>query len=658
MVAAGGLRHLYTLTVFSSAFLLFMIQPMLAKMLLPKVGGAPSVWIVSMLFFQLMLLAGYAYAAFGNATLRPTTQAIIHVVLLITAIICFLPLSVPSSFNLAEHAPEWLVLGALLISVGLPYFALAAHNSLLQHWYYHRFGVPPYPLFAVSNAGSFAGLLGYPLMVEWLWPLSEQTLLWSAGFCLLACMVLSLAVAIPRGASKAPAATSSITSRTIGWVVLLGFIPSSLFLSTTLYLTSDIASFPLLWVAPLALYLLSFIIAFSPALKRMIELSHILHPLAVVCIVLSINLPESLSLLLSFVTFFIIAISCHGALARLKPEPEKLGTYYLWLSFGGTLGGLLGVVAPHLFNNVYEHFGVAMLSLAAVYSTARMAPRLWVMLLVLLIVTMGYHFWGGSKATILHQSRNFFGISRVIQNDTLHRFSHGTTNHGIQSRDPARKHEITSYYGPIQLLLKDAPASIYRKPFAVLGLGAGTLACTGKANQQLDFFEIDRDVIAIARNPKYFTYLRDCPPSVSVILGDGRLTLAEKEDARYNLLVIDAFSSDAIPVHLLTTEAMQLYVSKLAPKNAILAVHISNRHLHLEHLTAAAIRTAGWTPFLLKFTPADKDPLIYPSLWMFAVPPGSAYQPALIALGASPYTADATAPWTDDYSNILDALLP
>jgi hypothetical protein len=661
-------RLFFTLYVFLSSGLLFLVQPMLAKSLLPFVGGAPAAWITSMLFFQLVLLAGYGYAAISTRLLAPRAQHWLHAALFALAALLCLPLALhPAAFDSAAAPQRWM-LATLALTVGLPYFFLSANSSLLQHWYKLRFAQAPYFLFAASNAGSLIGLFAFPFVVEWLFDTPAQYMLWSMGFALLGALLLALCLKSRAEPATHLAPTRQLGLRTIALLVALGFVPSSLMLGSTLYIATDIASFPLLWVVPLALYLLSFIIAFSGQSVRWTRACQQLHPLAVVAAIIATLIGGVTWLLfLHLLFFFVIAMSCHGRAATLKPDDASIPWYYFWLSLGGVLGGAFNSAAPYLFSDVYEYPLVLLLSVfllprLSTQPASALRQKAWKPLAVialLAVVCGGIWFAPGQQksepdtTTVLHKERNFFGVSKVLRTSSSVLYQHGTTNHGFQPLDEAHRLHITSYYAPISQLLATLPPSFFEQPFAVLGLGAGTMACYAKAGQQIDFFEIDQAVIDIASNPAYFTYLRDCPASKQVIKGDGRLELAKITDARYQMLVMDAFTSDAVPFHLLTKEAVALYRTKIIPHTGMLVFNISNRHFDYKPILARIASVNAMESYTIFHVDDKNDPYDVPSIWLIMLPQDSPWKAALEAAGFKPYRADTQPLWTDHYSNIL-----
>lgn len=674
------MQRLFLGTVFFSAFLLFLCQPMMAKGLLPLVGGAPSVWITCMLFFQVLLLGGYAYAAVGSAHLKPKVQIFIHILLMAIALVVALPIEMPATLNAAQDSTEISVLGILLLSIGMPYFLLSANSSLLQRWFHDRFQTSPYHLFAASNIGSMAGLFAYPLVMEWVLPLHQQMAVWGAGFALLTVLFMVIGYTMHRAQIEEHVVSmgQNLRLREILNVVFLGFVPSSLFLSTTLYVTTDIVSFPLLWIIPLALYLLSFILAFSQHGERWTKIAQERHVIAVMAtIVATLFIAYAWMWALHFLLFFVIALSCHGQAARAKPEPQKLTAFFFWISVGGALGGLFNTAAPYLFNDVREHIIVLVLSILVLprshfsikkfshwqfsdlTSSQERIRTFAIVLACLAFAWLGVHkmMQDEKDGKTIFTARNFFGVSKVQVTDNFTQYVHGTTFHGMQPRNPAQKLELTTYYGVVKTLIDELPTSYFAKPFGVIGLGAGTQACYGRKGQAMEFFEIDQVVIDIAKNPDFFTYLRDCPPNISIFKGDGRLEITKRPNFYYNLLVMDAFTSDAVPLHLLTSEAVSLYIQKIVPTTGILAFHITNRHLTFKHVLARIAQAQNMEPYLLEHAGKTDDLMDSPSHWLLMLPKDSPWKPVLLKQGYTLLTpAPHTPLWTDQYSHILPTL--
>ncbi len=665
---------LYGLTIFVGASLLFLVQPMFARMALPLLGGAPAVWNTAMVFYQATLLVGYAYAHASMRWLGPRRQAGLHLLILLLPFLV-LPIALPAGWTPpGETSPIPWLLALLAVAVGLPFFAVSATSPVLQAWFAatgHPGSRDPYVLYAASNLGSMLALLAYPVIVERVLRLPVQSHLWAWGYGTLVVLAAACAFALwrPRGVGHAgepaslpgpatpPAAHDAdrpITrARRARWV-LLAAVPSSLMLSVTTYLSTDIAAIPLLWVVPLAIYLLTFTLVFG---RRRIVPHRVwveLLPVALLPLVLVLvaraNEPLALVIPTHLVVFFVAAMVCHGELARDKPDPRHLTEFYLWLSVGGVVGGAFtALLAPVVFTNVLEYpLVLALLPLlpsrppaAWLGRTSRILdlvlPLALGALTVLLIVgleragfgpgaigpavglvtLMCLAFWRrpvrfalglaalllagavyqGEEGRLLYAERSFFGVSRVTRDPSgqYHMLMHGTTLHGMQGLAPARRQEPLTYFHPSGprgqfFAAVDGPAP--RRAVAVVGLGAGSLACYGKPEQRWTFYEIDPVVFRVAGNTRFFTFLRDCPPKTFVVLGDARLTLARASDAAYDLIVLDAYSSDAPPMHLITLDAVRLYLTKLAP-GGVLLFNISNRHLVLEPVLGAIARAAG-----------------------------------------------------------------
>jgi hypothetical protein len=674
---------LFALTLFVSALLLFLVQPLIARMLLPLLGGTPAVWQTCLFFFQGALLAGYGYAHFTGKWLAPRRQALLHLVVLSVAAFTF-PLAVSETLLPAidkQTSPMLWLLGCLTITVGLPFFAVSTSGPLLQWWFsrtQHALAGNPYFLYAASNLGSLAALLGYPLLVEPNLRLSNQTRLWSFGYGILALLVSACALVLwksaPGNQQEQVSAEPAIKTAPIKWTrrlrwIALAFAPTSLMYGVTTYLTTDLAAVPLLWVLPLALYLLSFILVF--ARRRVVSLSLMNALLALLAVVLTFlmltKLPRPLWLLggLHLLFLFVAATVCHGRLAGDRPPARHLTEFYLWMSLAGALGGLFNsLLAPLLFRTVLEYPLAIVLALLLrpakrvgqasacpdKHDTQKSAPGflladlLWplgigsltaglaillprsglptmpsvVMTLALplllsyawarrpvrfglaigAVVLGSFFFQDLFYGRTLHVERNFFGVLRVTrdQTGTFHQIFHGNTNHGRQFIEPRRQCEPLSYYhrhGPLGQIFEAFNAHVSFAQVAAIGLGAGAAVCYASAGQQWTVYEIDPAVIRLARDNRYFTYLQNCAAApVQMVLGDARLQLRQAADGQYGLIVLDAFSSDAIPTHLLTREAFALYLSKLAD-GGWLALHASNQYLDLRPVLADLVTDAN-----------------------------------------------------------------
>lgn len=740
----ASLGGLFAIALLLNALLLFLVQPMIARMLLPYLGGTPAVWNTCMVFFQTSLLAGYAYAHLITNRLGVRMQTILHVSLLALAAIFFpLEISEASVQSLSgQMEPVFWLLKSLLLLVGLPFFVLSAGGPLLQRWFSttgHSTASDPYFLYSASNLGSLAALLGYPLLVEPNLRLQQQSWMWSAGY--VALIVLILLCALVRwktgastrngeepiqesGRSSSMGAGLKIPwSRRLRWV-LLAFVPSSLMLGATTYLSTDISPIPLLWVMPLSFYLLTFILAFARQpllpLKSLAKWMPLLALLLVLLILTQWTLPTWASVFLHLLFFFVAAFVCHGQLANDRPPAARLTEFYLWLSVGGMLGGIFNsLVAPVIFSTVAEYPVTIVLALllrpgvrvaadkardrwldfawpAAVGAlTAALAifPPRWGFNQVQTFVcslclpsAIGYTFTrrpvrfalamgavmlGSSFTSPFHYGetlrveRNFFGVLRVARSEDgqLNQFFHGNTKHGRQYLDAAHRCEPLSYYhrsGPLGQAL-EAFSQIESSPnVAVVGLGTGAMACYAQAGQDWTFYEIDPAVLSIARNENYFSYLNCGRAPVKAVLGDARLQLRNAPDNGYGLIVLDAFSSDAIPTHLLTKEAVELYLSKLAPGGRIL-FHVSNKYLDLRPVIADLAMDSNLICFGVIFDSQAQRAAggigLDPSSWVAVARRAE----ELGALTNNPHWQRLEGRarhevWTDDYSNVLGAL--
>jgi hypothetical protein len=722
---------LFTAAVFLSALLLFGVQPMFARMVLPQLGGSPSVWSVAMVFFQSMLLGGYAYAHFLMQIRARWVAATIHLALLITALF-MLPLSIPKDWGVppASGTAFW-VLGLFAVSIGLPFFALAANNPLLQAWFVrtgHREGHDPYFLYAASNIGSFLALLSYPLLLEPVFTLHTQGWLWSGGFALLVVLIAGCAMMVLcTEPSKEPDHSSDKAVTKPSWAIIgrwvfVAAVPSGLLVAVTAHISTDLTSAPLLWVMPLSLYLLTWVLVFQrrPIFSR--ELVMRLQPFAIAWVVALLYLGGRIPMLLNLAghlfAFFLIAMSCHGELARSRPAPAHLTSFYVSLSFGGMLGGLFaGLLAPYVFSWIAEypillalavlcrplgaprhhewwfwlaaallagglithvyltghipgvvlrHLDVVVLGLAALsILLMRDAPKSAAALALALVITHMYQTDDGNSASM----RSFFGVNHIYETaDKKFRvLEHGSTIHGAQrlvDNDGKPAHgrpELFTYYhdGAAMPSAIDALRARRAAPLhvAVIGLGAGTLACRSAPRETWRFFEIDPVVIEIARDPQYFNFISACAPNLPIVLGDARLTMAAEADRSYDLIIVDAYSSDAIPVHLATREAMAIYKAKLAPHGVVM-MHISNRHLELGSVAVGIAAANGMQTWLWKnpLRGADVANMIYPS--QVAISAERPEDVGEIAKSARWILTRADAGqriWTDDYSNIVGA---
>jgi SAM-dependent methyltransferase len=766
----------FAAALFVSAFLLFWVQPLAGKMLLPLLGGTPAVWNTCMLFFQALLLAGYAYALALTRWLSALAQVAVHVALLALAALA-LPVALggTAAGGAPEGAsPEWWLLKTLLVTVGPPFFVLSASAPLLQGWFSRtraESAEDPYYLYAASNAGSLFALLGFPVLLEPSLTLGQQSRAWAYAYGALvllfaACAVIALRARQPADTigereSSVVSAEGLTAGRRLRWV-LLAFVPSSLVLGVTTHVTTDIVAVPLLWVIPLALYLLSFVVVFARGFKLPRGLTARAVPAAAVLVTMvylsGATRPAWFLIVFHLAFLFAAALVCHGQLADDRPAASRLAEFYLCLAAGGVLGGLFNaVVAPLVFDTVAEYPLIILLAsyLRPAYRNARgtilglrlgarridesgrveneeqgeegegrrrldaldlllpLAVGLLAGALMLLTrhfeltpveraaVTLGVplfllnHFlaprplrfalglgavmlaallFAESGDRTLHASRNFYGTHRVEADaaDSVHWLNHGSTLHGKQYTEAARRCEPVSYYhreGPLgsvfaSLRARETTADVKvggtlrpgpPRSVAVVGLGAGTTAAYARAGEAWTFYEIDPMVVQIARDPKLFTYLSACagaPPEVA--LGDARLRLQEAPDASYDLIVLDAFSSDAVPAHLMTREALALYLRKLAP-GGVIAFHVSNRSLKLERVAGGIAREAGLVSRIFDDGRQGSDLGLDASTWVAV---------ARAAEDLGPLASDPNWPefdpavyefevWRDDFSDIL-----
>ncbi len=709
--------------ILGGSFLLFLIQPMVARMALPRLGGAPAVWNSAMLVYQALLLVGYGYAHWLGR-FRVRTQAGLHLGLLALAAL-WLPIGLGTMQVPAGAEPALWVPWLLVAAIGPLFLAISAQAPLLQRWYaVASHGRDPYALYAASNIGSFAGLLAYPLLVEPLLQLRSQSWLWTIGYLLVALLVLVCARRLPR--DDAPPAAASERPATVAgdwarWIVL-ALVPSGLMLATTTFLTTDIVAVPLLWVLPLGLYLLSFPLAFRSSaflddlLERCVPLVLLLFGATLVA---GDQRLAYFNAVIGLVLLFAVAVACHARLYALRPPPERLTGFYLAMAVGGALGGVFaGLLAPVLFDWTYEYpllilaAGLLIPQRALTSELARLWSSRWrrpvglsLSVTVLLIVLLGLNpnllgpmhvqiaflavavlglatigtrwpftvalagalvLFGGWTAiqTSLSgaRTRSYFGVYTVSDQPDQRRLAHGTTVHGVQLKG-ARAERPTTYYqagsGVGQAMLA-APA-LYgpHARIGVVGLGTGTLACYARPGQAWHFFEIDPAVVHLARDSGAFSFLRRCAPQAQILIGDARLRLADLPPTSLDLLALDAFSSDAVPMHLMTAEAFAAYGRVLAPEGLLL-VHISNRFLALAPVVAGAAQAEGWQGLRLVHVPSalERQDEGAVSDWIAL----SRSPRALAALKAGgtgwrPLVAEPSfAGWTDDHASLVPVL--
>jgi hypothetical protein len=664
-----GVAALWLASAFCSAFLLFLVQPMLAKWLLPSFGGTPGTWAACLLFFQCVLLGGYAYA-WLLARLQPRAALLVHGVVCAGVIVfaCSAPPLAAAEGVLSR--PELRIPALLALRAGLPYALLASTAPLLTAWAAQLGAAVPHRLYAVSNAGSLLGLLGYPLWFEAAWPLPRQYAGWLAGSALFAGLSLACAFVAHRGASAPASCASRSSAGARAFWLLSAFVPSLFLLAATEHITVDLAATPALWVMPLSLYLISFIAAFSGWTARARGV------LLAAWVVASLGLGYGAfvegsarlgtQLVCALGGLFAAALLCHDALVQARPEPDGLPEFYLWVAAGGALGGIYVTwIAPLVLRDYYELELAVLLTYALLLWSRRRhgeehAGRrrlLWfgsgVALPLLAAAMLTRAGLGGREKHVLDRRRSFLGALRVTQIDVGRMLTHGRIRHGMQLSDPARARWPTMYFGPGTAVAQVLTHHHQGRPrhLAVVGLGVGTLAAYGQPRDRLRFYELDPNVLAVAR--EWFTFLRDTPARVDVVLGDGRLALAREAPQRFDVLVLDAFASDAVPAHLLTYEAFSIYLRQLAPDGVLLA-NVSNRHLSVDRVVRAAARALGLACEVVE-TEADVTRFVSKVRWaVLARDPAQLRRELAGLTPAAPSGGDVL--WTDARASVWSIL--
>ena len=723
---------LFAGTLFTSASLMFVLQPLFGKLLLPLLGGSPAVWNTCMVFYQSLLFLGYLYAHTISTRFSQHRQIQIHTAVILVSFLA-LPLALPE--NIApptDSNPTLWLLWTLFLAIGLPFFVVSTTAPLVQKWFAnigHHTSHDPYYLYAASNTGSLIALLSYPFLLEPTIGLANQKVYWSIGYLMLCLLIAGCAFVLWKTQQNKALEPDSVPEeeplslyRKLHWMAL-AFVPSSLLLGLTNFISTDIASVPLLWIIPLTLYLLSFVIVFSKWNDKihpvMVKLQPIvLLPFIAYAFINPADLPYWAYLALHLLAFFFAVMVCHGELAKNRPHTQYLTTFYLIMSFAGMLGGMFNTfVAPFIFNGIYEYplmivaalllrpgskgafkkglllqiippalliitglilytrvndllpyFDIIVISLIALTVATyffRTKPVAFALLTgAIIFLALGVH---GLSSHTLYQERSFFGVLAVRESvltdeqnqpEKYHELFHGTTKHGAQ-RLPENLAKIPlTYYsrpGPMGQLFKEYDNTNQNWNIGIVGLGAGALACYAKEQQHWTLYEIDPLVIDIASNSDYFSYLKRCAYNTTISLGDARLSLEKEPDQKFDLLVMDAFSSDSVPTHLLTEEALALYFKKLKP-NGLLAFHITNRHLSLKKVLSIHAEHLHFSALIQEFKPQQDLPLVVATDWVvMAKNPETLTPLSLSRLGnwqKMPLYFDMK-PWTDDFTNIV-----
>jgi hypothetical protein len=670
---------LFACTIFTSAFLLFLVQPIVAKEILPWFGGSAAVWTTCLVFFQVALLAGYAYADFTTRKLAPRAQAVLHIALLVASL-AVLPIIPDASWKPAgTEDPGLRILGLLLATIGLPYFLLATTGPLVQAWFARSFPRGTvYRLFALSNLASMLALISYPFVLEPWITTAVQATTWSFAYALFALLCAATALYSLRHAAAPAAATAGAQAAhdepaapgrfdLVLWLALSA-MGSWMLLAITNHITQNIASIPFLWLAPLALYLLTFILCFES--DGWYQRSWLLGPTAVILgfcawglqtsdVTLDIKtaIPLYLTGLFMFCMFF------HGELAKMRPAPRHLTLFYLMISLGGALGGMfVGLVAPRIFPTYFElGLGFVVAAILATITLRKLPFFAWIVPIALAGVC-GY-FWneqvGQLKADTRVMVRDFYGtlrtkdIGTAASDDGVRRLIHGVILHGEQFLKPARRAEPTTYYGPdsgVLLAIKNTHQD--NQSIGVIGLGTGTLAAWGKPGDSYHFYDINPQVVDIAKSE--FTYLKDSKASIEISLGDARLSLEREAPHEFDVLVVDAFSSDSIPVHLITKEAMAVYLKHVKPGGAIV-FHVTNRFLKLAPVVKRIADDLGLYTALI--VDDAEETAFSKTDWVIVTRDKSLVENEAIAPKATEIDViPGLRLWTDDFNNLFQIL--
>lgn len=717
-----GVPALFTAAIFMSASLLFFVQPLFAKIVLPQIGGAPAVWTTAMLFFQSVLIAGYLYAHLVTRYLPVAAQMLLHLALWLAAL-SFLPLAIPEGWRYDPSVPAaWQTLALFALGVGLPFGMLSANAPLIQSWYARSDGPSaedPYFLYGASNVGSLAALLAFPLLAEPLFGARRIGEFWAFGFQAFGLLLLLCGLSALRGrarpAARADAAEDAVGAARLGYWMLLAFVPSSLMLAVTTKISTDLGAVPLVWVVPLSLYLFSFVLTFA---RRPLAVTPVLRLLYLAALAglgavftgiagAHVGLGRVAAVIAAF---FVVALFAHAKLYAARPGGRHLTLFYLVMSVGGALGGFFNsILAPVLFDSLAEGGVTTLLAATLILSPAMRPSRRQIRLgagaglaaalpLVLAIAVFRVGDWLTLKLSMfgmaaflaialrrqlpaaaiamvtvtvtgawlipngdLFQGRSFFGTHRVMEADGLRLYTNGTTIHGAERlADLGKLRPEPQYYyhrnGPMAQVLTSALGENAER-VGIVGLGAGALACYRRPGQEWSFYEIDAVVDRIARDPELFTFLSSCAPDARTRLGDARMMLADESgEPRYDLLVIDAYGSDAVPMHLTTHEAMRLYLDRIAP-GGVLLYHISNRYYDIERPLARSAAALGLVARAQVYPGnAEVDPGDISSHVVMLARSEAALGPLAGDPRWRDLVADGGPVWTDDFADLLSIL--
>lgn len=717
----------YVVTIFLSAALVFLVQPIFAKMATPLLGGAPNVWNVSLVCFQAALLLGYAYAHLLTHFIQSLrTQIAVHAALLVLAALV-LPFQLSTALGPPDPVqPTFWLIGVFAISIAPPFAVISATAPLIQSWY-SRSGRAdahdPYHLYAASNVGSLLGLAAYPLLFEPFFPLIAQTTAWTTGYLCLGVLLIGsgvLALATGKGArpmlsepatDNAPVAAENVWKQRLWWLAC-AFIPSSLLVGSTTHIATEIASVPFLWALPLALYISTFVIVFAKQPAISLDTANRLLPMTIALAFFALPpitvIPVTFSVAIHVFALFMAALVGHGTMAASRPSANRLTEFYLIMSLGGVLGGAFNaLLVPVIFTSVLE-YPLLLVAVLAIRPGLRLIgkgrTRVWLaaaafalfvaiamrliqgpdgqsvfaarmlLLLAAFSIAMSWNSrlgpvlaavcaWGIGAATNPIaggvSDRSFFGVVKIIERGDIRLLMHSGTVHGAQFMTEEKSLLPTTYYAPPTPIGQLFAANDKPGAVGVIGLGTGSVACYARPGQDYIYYEIDPLVADVASNPEHFTYLSACTPDPNIVLGDGRLSLAEEPADHFNLLLIDAFSSSSVPTHLLTREAVSLYLSRLK-EDGLLIMHVSNNHMDLPKVVARVADSLGVSARYQYFNPTPEQAELEDA-HASQVVVLARNQAAFADLDADPAWAaligDGGRAWSDDYTNVIGAIL-